>query len=91
MEGDSDEKIDSMQLEYTYLLTSQLDTQREFYEEKLARLESQIDAEAKQFKSKIDSIVGDFTKMEIDYSIIKKDKSALEKKLQHLTTKWVRK
>lgn len=89
MEGDSDEKIDSIQLEYTYLLTSQLDTQREFYEEKLARLESQIDAETKQFKVKIDSIVDDFTKMEIDYATVKKDKTALEKKLQHLTTKYV--
>lgn len=87
MEGDSDEKIDSMQLEYTYLLTSQLDTQREFYEEKLARLESQMDAEMKKIKCKIDSIVDDFTKMETDFSMIKKDKSALEKKLQHLTTK----
>lgn len=87
MEGDSDEKIDSIQLEYTYLLTSQLDTQREYYEEKLARLESQIDAETKQFKIKIDTIVDDFTKMEMDFTTIKKDKSALEKKLQHLNTK----
>lgn len=87
MEGDSDEKIDSIQLEYTYLLTSQLDTQREFYEEKLARLESLIDAETKQFKIKVDSIVEDFTKLEMDFTAIKKDKTALEKKLQHLTTK----
>ena len=32
-----DEKIDSIQLEYTYLLTSQLESQRRYFEEKIAR------------------------------------------------------
>lgn len=34
-----DEKMDSVQLEYTYLLTSQLESQRRFFEEKITRLE----------------------------------------------------
>ena len=35
----SDEKLDSIQLEYTYLLTSQLEAQRRYFEEKIHRLE----------------------------------------------------
>lgn len=86
-EGDSDEKIDSIQLEYTYLLTSQLDTQREYYEEKLARLESLIESESKQSKVKIDSIVEDFSNLEMEFSCIKKDKMMLEKKISQLNSK----
>lgn len=85
--GDSDEKIDSIQLEYTYLLTSQLDTQREYYEEKLARLESKIDAESKQFKVKIDSIVDDYANLDIKFTSMKKDKATLDKKLTQLNAK----
>jgi BRCA1-associated protein len=33
--------MDSVQLEFTYLLTSQLDSQRLYFEEKLARVEQQ--------------------------------------------------
>ena len=34
---DSEEKMDSLQLEYTYLLTSQLEDQRSYFQSKLAR------------------------------------------------------
>lgn len=82
-----DEKIDSMQLEFTYLLTSQLDTQREYYEEKLARLESRIDAESQKFKTKTDAIVDNCAQLETKYSVLKKDKSSLEKRLGQLSSK----
>lgn len=36
-----DEKLDSVQLEYTYLLTSQLESQRKYYEEKMARIQDE--------------------------------------------------
>ena len=36
-----DEKLDSVQLEFTYLLTSQLDSQRLYFEDKITRLEQQ--------------------------------------------------
>ena len=35
-----EEKLDSLQLEYTYLLTSQLESQRVYFEEKLTRVET---------------------------------------------------
>ncbi|CAF0797674.1 unnamed protein product [Adineta ricciae] len=37
--GNTQEKIDSMELEYTYLLTSQLESQRRFFEDKLQFVE----------------------------------------------------
>jgi len=65
-----DEKMDSIQLEYTYLLTSQLESQRRYFEEKITRVEvtaqSEIDdlvsqtraasEEAKALKDKVESI-----------------------------------
>lgn len=85
--GNGDEKIDSMQLEFTYLLTSQLDAQREYYEERLARLESRIDAEAQKNKTKTDVILDQCAELETKYSVLKKDKGALEKKLGQSNTK----
>ncbi|TFK89171.1 zf-UBP-domain-containing protein [Polyporus arcularius HHB13444] len=38
------EKIEAIGIEYSYLLTSQLDSQRTFYEEQTAELRSQVDA-----------------------------------------------
>jgi BRCA1-associated protein len=37
----ADEKIDSLTLEYTHMLTSQLDSQRLYFEEKMARMEKE--------------------------------------------------
>lgn len=40
-----DEKMDSIQLEYTYLLTSQLESQRRYFEEKISRVEENTQRE----------------------------------------------
>ncbi|KAF8141682.1 hypothetical protein EV363DRAFT_1413029 [Boletus edulis] len=39
----SAEKIEAIGIEYSYLLTSQLDSQRSFYEEQITRLKTQVD------------------------------------------------
>lgn len=39
----SAEKIEAIGIEYSYLLTSQLDSQRSFYEEQLTHLKTQVD------------------------------------------------
>lgn len=84
---DNEEKLDSIQLEFTHMLTSQLDQQREYYEEKLARLESRIDADSNQFQVKIDTLVADFTDMDVKFTTLKKEKINLEKKLAQLNSK----
>lgn len=85
--ADSDEKLDSIQLEFTYMLTSQLHTQREYYEEKLARLENRIDNESKQFQVKIDAVVTNFADLDMKYTTLRKEKASIEKRLTHLNTK----
>lgn len=87
--ADGDEKIDSIQLEYTYLLTSQLNTQREYYEERLARLESRLESDAKKTKTKIDSLIQDYTEMDLKLLGLKRDKNATEKKLTQLNAKYL--
>lgn len=85
--ADSDEKIDSLQLEFTYALTSQLQKQREYYEEKLARLESKIESESKQFQAKIDTVASNYAELDTKYGALRKEKNGIEKKLAQLTTK----
>lgn len=87
--ADSEEKIDSIQLEFIHMLTSQLDQQREYYEEKMARLESRMDADAKQIQVKLDTIASDFTDLDRKTTALRKDKATLERKLLQLNTKWV--
>ena len=43
--------MDSIQLEYTYLLTNQLESQRRYFEEKISRVEDSA-------KREIDEMVG---------------------------------
>ena len=71
-----DEKMDSIQLEYTYLLTSQLESQRRYFEEKISRVEvnaqREIDDmvaqsrgssdEAKALKDKVDALAKEKSK-----------------------------
>ena len=38
-----DEKMDSITLEYTFLLTSQLESQRAYYEEKINKIEEKCE------------------------------------------------
>lgn len=85
--ADGDEKIDSMQLEFTYLLTSQLDTQREYYKDKLERLESRIEAESQKYKTKTDAIIDNCAELETKFSLLKKEKGTLDKRLGQLNTK----
>lgn len=85
--AEDDEKVDSMQLEFTYLLTSQLDTQRKYYEDKLIRLEKLIDNEKQNFNTKIDGISQKCTGFELKLQQVGKEKTHLDKKLLTLQTK----
>lgn len=79
--GDGDEKIDSIQLEFTYLLTSQLETQRQHYEKRFARIESSMAADRKNILLETESIRKENSQMEQKLNSVVKEKQALEKKL----------
>lgn len=85
--GDGEEKIDSMQLEFTYLLTSQLDTQRQHFEERLARLESTMLSDKQQILKETDRIRTENSQVEHKLSQVLKEKQAMEKKLNAMNTR----
>ncbi|XP_012279850.1 BRCA1-associated protein [Orussus abietinus] len=82
-----DEKVDSVQLEFTYLLTSQLETQRQYFEERLNRLEQRTVSETAELRDKLDQIVEENTKFKEQLATLSKEKQTLERKLQHTSTK----
>lgn len=87
--GSGDEKIDSMQLEFTYMLTSQLDAQRRFYEDRLMRLENVIDKDSKTFKQNMDDLLEKFAALEAKLQTVTKEKGQIEKKYGHVNAKYV--
>lgn len=85
--GESEEKIDSIQLEFTYLLTSQLDAQREYYEEKLSRLEAATEKSYGQEKLQSEALRQQNKNLEGKLKESIKERVNLERKLQQLQSK----
>lgn len=82
-----EEKVDSVQLEFTYLLTSQLETQREYFEEKLGRLEQRSMADITELREKLGEVLEENSQFKKQFTTLSRDKQALEKRLQHSTNK----
>lgn len=85
--GNDDEKLEGIQLEFTYLLTSQLDAQRKFYEAKLAAVDQQMSKEVDGFTKAKDGLTRHFGEIEERCLELAKEKAAVEKKHSHLHTK----
>lgn len=86
-EGEGEEKVDSIQLEFTYLLTSQLDAQREYFEDRMARIESSIAADRQVLLMETETIKKSNANLEQKFQGILKEKQSMEKKLNQTTTK----
>lgn len=63
--GGVDEKVDAVQLEFTYLLTSQLETQRQYFEDRLNRIEQCSATNIAELQDKIEHIVTESTVMKV--------------------------
>lgn len=61
-----EEKVDSVQLEFTYLLTSQLEAQREYFEEKLNRLEQRSMADIAELRDKLGDILEENSQFKVN-------------------------
>lgn len=85
--GESEEKIDSIQLEFTYLLTSQLDAQREYYEEKLNRLELIVEKECGEVKAQSQQLCQQNKNLESKLKESIRERVNCEKKLQQMQSK----
>ncbi|XP_030074674.1 BRCA1-associated protein [Microcaecilia unicolor] len=88
-EGDicQEEKIDALQLEYSYLLTSQLESQRIYWENKIVRLEKDTAEEINNMKTKFKETIEKCDNMERKLNDLLKEKQAVEKKCNQLNTK----
>ncbi|KAI7693068.1 hypothetical protein SSS_02121 [Sarcoptes scabiei] len=82
-----DEKIDSIQLEYTYLLTNQLENQRHYYEEKLLHLENDKNEKIDELIKRNNSLTDKNKSLIECVEDLRKNKQQLEKKLNQSNQK----
>lgn len=82
-----DEKIDSVQLEYTYLLTNQLENQRHYYEETINHLEKDKEKQMQELIDKNDRLTNENKNLINCIDELKRSKQQLEKKVNQLTQK----
>lgn len=82
------EKVDSITLEYTYLLTMQLDSQRLFFEERLNKMEEKANFQLEETELKLMDYMDDNLKLKTNLQQITKEKTNLDKKYATLTTKF---
>ncbi|TNN28057.1 BRCA1-associated protein [Liparis tanakae] len=88
-EGDTchAEKIDALQLEYSYLLTSQLESQRIYWENKIVHLEKETTEEMNNMKVKFKETLERCDNLERRSGEMGKEKQAMEKKCTQLQTR----
>lgn len=91
-EGDTchAEKIDALQLEYSYLLTSQLESQRIYWENKIVHLEKETAEEINNMKAKFKETLERCDNLERRLGEISKDKQSVDKKCTQLSSRVVK-
>lgn len=83
----SDEKVDAVQLEYTYLLTNQLETQRRYYEETMSLSEKEKQAEIDSLIEKNRHLEAENRRLVEGLETAKKERQSLEKKVAAVSAK----
>ena len=85
--GGDEEKLDSITLEYTFLLTSQLESQRRYFEEKMATVEKDAFQQIEAVEEKFKKTYEECQKYERMFCDSEKERKNLEKKGSHNSTK----
>ncbi|KAI1303193.1 BRCA1-associated protein [Halotydeus destructor] len=83
----SEEKMEAVQLEYTYLLTNQLEIQRHHYEKRINRITADAQREIEEIKDKNSNDHEQHDKVNARVQLLTKEKQAHEKKISNLTTR----
>ncbi|XP_068974114.1 BRCA1-associated protein isoform X2 [Bombus flavifrons] len=84
-----EEKVDSVQLEFTYLLTSQLETQRQYFEDRLARLEQHSVLQTTELREKVGQVSEENAKTKEQLATLTREKQNVDKRLQQVSNKLV--
>ncbi|CAG0914896.1 unnamed protein product [Notodromas monacha] len=83
----SEEKVESMQLEYTYLLTSQLESQRRYFEAKLEKVDEQMRKELQDLKDHTAELTSLNRTVSDNVATIVAEKKTADKKNASLTAR----
>jgi len=81
------EKLDSITLEYTYLLTSQLESQRLYFEEKMSLVESEARSQVEEMEKETRNVIDKYSEIEDRMAAVAREKSSIETKSAKLSTK----
>ena len=84
----SDEKLDSIQIEYSYLISSELEKQRMYYEEKLKHMEIEAKSKEMQLEGRLKGVMDEKAQLEKEVNQVVKGKNVLEKKFTDLKSKY---
>uniref|UniRef100_A0A1B6L8D8 BRCA1-associated protein n=1 Tax=Graphocephala atropunctata TaxID=36148 RepID=A0A1B6L8D8_9HEMI len=84
---ETSEKMDSLQLEFTYTLTSQLDSQRMYFEDLMARFEQQHMDNISKVKEDLVRSSDENKRLQEKLTFINKEKQGMDKKIQQLTVR----
>ncbi|KAJ3381886.1 hypothetical protein HDU92_005079 [Lobulomyces angularis] len=94
--GITQKKLDHISLEYTYLLTSQLESQRLYYESQLSKFQSVLTSQLDEVSEQVAQLALErdeskalYEKINESIPVLNKEKSSLERKLKVLTEKLV--
>ncbi|XP_048728991.2 BRCA1-associated protein-like [Ostrea edulis] len=82
--SEMDGKVDALSLEYTYLLTSQLEQQRKYFEQKMTQVEKSAQERADILDVKYKTTIDDLEKVKIELHAVNREKQSVEKKCSHL-------
>ena len=85
--NEMNEKLEAVQLEYTYLLTNQLESQRNHYEQIIKELKTGAEQEMESIKNANVENEGQLKRLKSDNERLEKERDKLEKKLNSLEQK----
>ncbi|XP_020613706.1 BRCA1-associated protein-like [Orbicella faveolata] len=82
-----EEKMDSVTLEYTYLLTSQLENQRLYFQEKITQIEKEAAEQASSMEERTKKTLEECKRLELKLSEAEKEKKNVDKKYAQVVTR----
>ncbi|XP_053206578.1 BRCA1-associated protein-like [Panonychus citri] len=86
-ENRAEDKIDAVQLEYTYLLTNQLEAQRHFFEETIRLIKKEAEETSKELIEENKLLLEEKKHFEDENQRLRKEKQSLEKKVTNLSSR----
>lgn len=82
-----DDKVNSIQLEYTYILSNQLEAQRHYFEGTIRKIECEAQEHISEILDKNKVLLEDKERLEEETDRLKKERYSMEKKVNQLSSK----